>query len=85
MKYCYVQPRIVGNMEHGFGYAYYSDLEFFKTKKQALKNGLEIVESDDFWIGGYDGKKIVELWFSDLTKREKSKKELKGINEEFAF
>ena len=85
MKYCYIQPTIVGSTDKGFGYAYYSDLEFFNTKNQALKNGLKIVDSDDFWIGGFDGKNMVELWHTDMTERKNCDKELKGINEEFAF
>lgn len=45
----------------GCGIEYSSDLEEFDTRKDAIKNGFKITESDDFNIGVVDGGRLVSF------------------------
>lgn len=45
----------------GHGIEYSSDLEEFDTRKDAIKNGFKITESDDFNIGVVDGGRLVSF------------------------
>ena len=65
-------------MESGFTCEYDWNHEQYDTKKQAIKEGFEIRESDDFNIGEVEGDRLVAMWWMD-EKMDHSKRALNNI------
>lgn len=59
-KFIVIQQRPWCN-ESGHGINYSSDLEIFDTRKEAVKNGFKITESDDFNIGVIENGRLVSF------------------------
>lgn len=59
-KFIVIQQRLWCN-ESGFGIEYSSDLEEFESRKEAIKHGFEITDSDDFNIGVIEDSRLVSF------------------------
>lgn len=59
-KFIVIQQRLWCN-ESGYGIAYSSDLEEFDTRQEAIKNGFEITESDDFNVGVIEEGRLISF------------------------
>ena len=63
-KFIVIQQRLWCN-ESGHGINYSSDLDTFDTRKEAIKNGFQITESDDFNIGIIENGRLVSFDWMD--------------------
>lgn len=59
-KFIVIHQRLWCN-ESGFGIEYSSDLEEFESRKESIKHGFEITDSDDFNIGVMEDGRLVSF------------------------
>ena len=68
-KFIVIQQRLWCN-ERGHGVEYSSDLEEFDSRKEAIRHGFEIAESDDFNIGVIENGLLVSFDWMERTVGE---------------
>lgn len=83
MSWIVLCQQVVTGDRGEWGIVYNFDHEYFATKKQAIKHGFKIRESDDFNVATVEGGKVTSLFWMD--EEQKDAEAIAAINEQHGF